>query len=125
MQFKTSYSSLDRPLLPWYMRLVIRTLSVFAVAYGLDGVEIDKFTTAIWVALALGVLNALVKPLLILLTLPFTLFTMGLFLLIINGLVVVLADYWVDGFSLESFGTAILFSILISLTSGLLERLHR
>jgi putative membrane protein len=125
MQFKASFSSGDRPLVPWYVRLIVRTLAVFFTAYLVPGVEVDGFTTAIWVAVVLGVLNATVKPLLILLTLPLTLFTMGIFLLVINGIVVVLADRWIDGFALRDFTAAVVMSLVVSALSAVMERLQR
>jgi len=125
MQFKASFSSGDRPLVPWYVRLIVRTLAVFFTAYLVPGVEVDGFTTAIWVAVVLGVLNATVKPLLILLTLPLTLFTMGIFLLVINGIVVVLADRWIDGFALQDFTAAVVMSVVVSALSAVMERLQR
>ncbi len=125
MQFKASFSSGDRPLVPWYVRLIVRTLAVFLTAYLVPGVEVDGFTTAIWVAVVLGVLNATVKPLLILLTLPLTLFTMGIFLLVINGIVVVLADRWIDGFALRDFTAAVVMSVVVSALSAVMERLQR
>ena len=125
MQFKASFSSGDRPLVPWHVRLIVRTLAVFFTAYLVPGVEVDGFTTAIWVAVVLGVLNATVKPLLILLTLPLTLFTMGIFLLVINGIVVVLADRWIDGFALRDFTAAVVMSVVVSALSAVMERLQR
>ena len=125
MQFKASFSSGDRPLVPWYVRLIVRTLAVFFTAYLVPGVEVDGFTTAIWVAVVLGVLNATVKPLLILLTIPLTLFTMGIFLLVINGIVVVLADRWIDGFALRDFTAAVVMSVVVSALSAVMERLQR
>jgi putative membrane protein len=125
MQFKASFSSGDRPLVPWHVRLIVRTLAVFFTAYLVPGVEVDGFTTAIWVAVVLGVLNATVKPLLILFTLPLTLITMGIFLLVINGLVVVLADRWIDGFELRDFTAAVVMSVVVSVLSAVMERLQR
>jgi len=125
MQFKASFSSGDRPLVPWYVRLIVRTLAVFFTAYLVPGVDVDGFTTAIWVAVVLGLLNATVKPLLILLTLPLTLFTMGIFLLVINGIVVVLADRWIDGFALRDFTAAVVMSLVVSALSAVMERLQR
>jgi len=125
MQFKASFSSGDRPLVPWHVRLIVRTLAVFFTAYLVPGVDVDGFTTAIWVAVVLGLLNATVKPLLILLTLPLTLFTMGIFLLVINGIVVVLADRWIDGFALRDFTAAVVMSVVVSALSAVMERLQR
>ncbi len=125
MQFNASFSSGDRPLVPWHVRLIVRTLAVFFTAYLVPGVEVDGFTTAIWVAVVLGLLNATVKPLLILLTLPLTMITMGIFLLVINGIVVVLADRWIDGFALRDFTAAVVMSVVVSVLSAVMERLQR
>jgi putative membrane protein len=125
MQFKASFSSGDRPLVPWHVRLIVRTLAVFFTAYLVPGVEVDGFTTAIWVAVVLGLLNATVKPLLILLTLPLTIVSMGIFLLVINGIVVVLADRWIDGFELRDFTAAVIMSVVVSVLSAVMERLQR
>ena len=111
--------------MPWHVRLIVRTLAVFFTAYLVPGVDVDGFTTAIWVAVVLGLLNATVKPLLILLTLPLTLFTMGIFLLVINGIVVVLADRWIDGFALRDFTAAVVMSLVVSALSAVMERLQR
>jgi putative membrane protein len=105
--------------------LIVRTLAVFFTAYLVPGVEIDTLTTAIWVAVVVGLLNATVKPLLILLTLPLTFLTLGLFLVVINGIVVLLADRWIDGFKLENFTAAVVMSIVMSVLGSLMERLQR
>ncbi|MGB4561115.1 MAG: phage holin family protein [Schleiferiaceae bacterium] len=105
----------------WGIRFVIRTLSVFATAYLLPGVELAQFTTAIWVSLALAVLNVTVRPLLILFTIPLTLFTLGLFLLVINAMLVLLASDWVDGFTVHGFWSALVFSMVMTLVSSILE----
>lgn len=92
-------------------------------AWILPGVHIDDYFTGIAVALVLAFLNAFLKPLLVLFTLPATLFTFGLFLVVINALIIVLADGIVPGFEVDGFGWALLFSILLSLTTSLFERL--
>lgn len=125
MQYKASFSSSDRPRLPWHLLLIVRTLAVFFTAYLVPGVEIDTLTTAIWVAVVVGLLNATVKPLLILLTLPLTFMTLGLFLLVINGIVLLMADRWIDGFELENFTAAVVMSIVMSLLGSVMERLQR
>ena len=105
----------------WGTRFIIRTLSVFATAYFLPGVELAAFTTAIWVSLALAVLNVTIRPLLILLTIPLTLVTLGLFLLAINAVVVLLASDWVQGFTVHGFWAALAFSMVMTLVSSVLE----
>jgi putative membrane protein len=106
------------------MRLILRLLVIAAVAFILaqilPGVEVDGYTTALWFAVVLGLLNAFLKPLLIILTLPITLFTLGLFLFVINTVIVLLASEWVNGFEIESFGSGLLFSLLLSIITSLL-----
>lgn len=102
-------------------RLLINALAVFIIAYLLSGVTVDGYTGAIIVAIVLSLLNLLVKPFLVILTLPVTVLTLGLFLLVINALIIVLADKLIDGFSVSSFWTAVLFSILLSMLQSLLQ----
>ncbi len=94
---------------------LVNALVIIVVAYILPGVHIENFLTALVVALVLGVLNLLVKPLLIVLTLPITLITFGLFLLVINALLILLTDLIVPGFQVDGFWWAVLFSFLVSL----------
>lgn len=103
------------------LKVIITSLAVFLAAYLLKGVYLAGFPTAILVAIVMAFLNAFLRPILIVLTIPVTLLTLGLFLLVINGVTVLLADYILDGFSVNSFGTAILFSIIVSITSWILE----
>jgi putative membrane protein len=99
-------------------RLVVSSLAVFVADWLLPGVTIDSFTTAIGVAVVLGILNATLKPLLIIITIPLTFLSLGLFLLIINAIIIGVADQWVDGMHVSSTWTAILFSFLISTISS-------
>lgn len=99
-------------------RLVVSSLAVFVADWLLPGVTIDSFATAIGVAIVLGILNATLKPLLIIITIPLTFFSLGLFLLIINAIIIGVADQWVDGMHVSSAWTAILFSFLISTISS-------
>jgi putative membrane protein len=102
------------------IRIIISALVAFGLSYILKGVHIDGFITAIIVALVLAILNALVKPILILLTLPITIITLGLFLFVINALIILLCDKLIDGFSVDGFWWALLFSILLSIVSSVL-----
>ena len=86
----------------------------------LTGVNIDNFWTAIVVAIVLSIFNVVVKPLLIILTLPATILTFGLFLFAINALILLLADYTVDGFEIDGFWWAILLSFLLSVLNSLM-----
>ncbi len=104
------------------MNFIIRILASAAVAYllsmVLSGVHIDGFTTAIIFALVLALLNAIVKPLLILLTLPFTIITLGLFLFVINAFIIIIADKFIDGIRIDGFFWALLFSLILSIFSA-------
>lgn len=84
-------------------------------------VHVDSNLSALWVALALAFLNSIVKPLLTLLTIPITIFTFGFFLLIINALIIGIADTMVSGFAVDGFWWALLFSIVLSLCTGFLN----
>jgi len=90
-------------------------LIVIIASYLLPGVHVAGFTTALLVALLLGIFNMLLKPILILLTLPITILTLGLFTVIINGVIVVLVTRFVPGFTVDSFWSAVLFSVVASL----------
>ncbi|MEW4923605.1 phage holin family protein [Algibacter sp. 2305UL17-15] len=105
------------------IRLLLNAIAVFALAHLLSGVQVDSYLTAIIVALVLAVLNLLVKPLLVIFTLPVTILTLGLFLLVINGLMILLADEFINGFSVANIWWAILFSILLSVLQSLLQSL--
>ena len=103
------------------LKLLVSSLAVFFGAFILKGVYLDGFPTAILVALLMGFLNAFLRPILILLTIPITLITFGLFLLVINAIIILLADYALSGFTVDSFYTAVLFSIIVSLITWILE----
>ena len=102
------------------IRFTISVLVLLLTAYLLPGVTIDTFSTAIIIALTLVVINIFVKPFIILLTLPITIFTMGLFLIIINTLCLLLASHIVDGFIINGFWWAFLFSIIYSIIGSFL-----
>ena len=115
-------------------KLFISTFAVLITSYFLDGVtigvnqffkvdspEINKFMTAFLVAVVLAFLNTIVKPILTILSLPITFFTLGLFLLIINAFIILFADKLVDGFKVDGFWTALWFSLVLSIVSAILE----
>ena len=102
------------------LRLLLTALAVIILAKFLPGIGVDTYWTAVIVALVLGILNFIVKPILILLTLPVTIITLGLFLLIINAIIILLADSMVDGFSVDSIWWALLFSLLLSFLQSIL-----
>jgi putative membrane protein len=104
-------------LMPFLVQWCLTSLSLWVASYIFSGLRFAD-AGALWIsALLLGFANALVKPLLILLTLPLTVFTMGLFLLVINALVLMLVSAIVSGFTISSFWTAFFASIFISLFS--------
>jgi putative membrane protein len=105
------------------IRFLIYVVSIFITAYILPGVHIGSIGTAFVVAIVLGILNFLVKPLLIILTLPINILTLGLFTLIINAILILLVSRIVPGFTLDSFLWAIIFSIVLSLIFSFLSRL--
>lgn len=109
------------------MRLIllwlINTVALFAVPYLLQSVSIDDFTTALVAALVLALVNTLIRPILVLLTLPVTLLTLGLFILVINGLMFWVVAQMVGGFHVASFGSAILGALLYSVISWALASL--
>jgi len=109
------------------IRILISTGAVLLTAYLLPSsmVEVDGFKTALLVALAMAFLNAVVKPVMIILTIPATIFTLGLFLLVINALVVMIADHFIDGFQVHGFWSALLFGIILAVVNGVFERLKK
>ena len=102
------------------VNLLIYTISIFAVSYILPGIEVDSFMTALIVAVVMAVLNVTLKPLLILITIPLTVITFGLFLLVVNVLVLYVADALIDGFHIAGFWWALAFSLLVSLVNSIL-----
>jgi putative membrane protein len=95
------------------IRLILSTIAVLVADLVLDGVHLGEFPAALWVAIVLGVLNAVVRPLIILLTLPVTIVTLGIFILVINAGMVLLAARLIDGFRVDGFWSALWFSIVM------------
>jgi putative membrane protein len=103
-------------LLQW----LLMAIAVLLSSYLLPGVTVANFGTAMWVALVLGIVNIILKPLLILITLPITILTLGLFILVINTVLVLLTSALVSGFSVRGFWWGFLFSVVLSVTNYLL-----
>ena len=101
-------------------KILLTAVAVMLVAYILPGVAVANFWTAIVVAIVLGLLRLIVKPILIFLTLPITIVTLGLFLLVINACIILMADYFVGGFIVDSFWWALAFSLLLSFLQSIL-----
>ena len=108
------------------MNFLIKILVIAGVSFGLahvlKGIHIDTFWTAFVFAVVLAILNIFLKPVLILLTLPVTILTLGLFLFVVNALVVLLASRFVNGISIANFWWGLLFSLLLSIISSILDR---
>jgi putative membrane protein len=104
------------------LRIIISAVVAFALSYILSGVHIQSFVTALILAVVLGLLNIFVKPILIILTLPITIFTFGLFLFVINALIILLAAKFVNGFRVDGFWWAFLFSLLLSILTSFLYK---
>jgi putative membrane protein len=103
------------------IRWLITTIAILIVPYLLSGVRVDSLGTALWAAAILGILNALIRPVLFILTLPLTVLTLGLFILVINALMFQLAGALVSGFHVASFWSAFFASIIVSLVSWLMS----
>jgi putative membrane protein len=104
-------------------RWLIATVAIIIVSYILPGVILKGFWTAVVVALVLGLINLIIKPILIILTLPINILTLGLFTIVINALLILLCSAIVDGFSVPSFWVACLFGIILSIISFILSKL--
>lgn len=107
------------------INLLINGFAVFVASYILQGVHVQNFLTAIIVAIVLGIVNTLIKPILLILTLPFTILTLGLFTFIINGLMILLTSAVVPGFKVDGLLWAILFSIVLSIVNSFLHLLTK
>lgn len=115
-----------RTVMGFIVKIIVTGLAVFVADYLLPGVYISSdVKTVIAVAIVLALLNTFVKPILVLLTIPVTLVTLGLFLLIINALMVIWADKLIAGFQVDGWVSAILFSLIVSIVSAVLNRLAK
>jgi putative membrane protein len=106
-------------LLVW----LINTLALIAVAYLMPSIQVSSFGAALLAALVLGLVNAVVRPVLVLLTLPVTILTLGLFIFVLNGLLFWMVGAWLEGFQVGGFWSAVIGAILFSLVSWLLSAL--
>jgi putative membrane protein len=105
------------------LRLIITAFLVVVISYLLKGIVVDSFLAALKVAIVLTLLNFVVKPVLVLLTLPVTILTLGLFLLVINAVIILVCDNLVDGFHVANFWMALFFSIILSVSQSLVFQL--
>lgn len=104
-----------------FLKWLINSVAILISAYIITGVTVTSFWAALWVALLLGLINVTLKPILILLTLPINLLTLGLFTFVINALMILLASTVIQGFHVSGFWVALLFSIVLSIVSYLLN----
>ncbi|HSJ11169.1 MAG TPA: phage holin family protein [Gillisia sp.] len=102
------------------IRLLITAVVVVLLAQFLPGVAVASFGTAVIVAIVLALLNLIVKPILVLFTLPVTVLTLGLFLLVINAVIILLVDAFIAGFNVDGFWVALIFSLLLSIVQSIL-----
>ncbi len=107
----------------YILKILLSAIAVFALANILPGITIENYLTAVIVAIVLGLLNTLIKPILIFFTIPLTILTLGLFLLFINAAIILMADYFVDGFYVSGWLPALLFSLLLTLLQSTLYKL--
>ena len=103
--------------------LVLNAVALLATAYIVPGFSVDNFTTALLAAVVLGVVNTFIKPVLVLLTLPLTIITLGLFIFIVNAIVLRITTLFVPGFSVDGWLPAILGAIVLSIASTILSTL--
>ncbi len=103
------------------IRWIILTIAIIAASYLLEGIHISGFFSAFFAAAALGILNALFRPILLILTLPINVLTLGLFTFVINALMLKMASGVIPGFEVHGFWTAVIGSLIISVISWLLN----
>jgi putative membrane protein len=107
------------------MKIILSALAVYIAAYLVPGIRIDSFMTALVFAIVIGVSNILIKPLLLLLTLPLNILTLGLFTFVVNLIILYLASLLVPGFAITSLLSAVLFSLVQSTINSLLTSLNK
>jgi putative membrane protein len=105
------------------IKVLVTAVAAYIAARLLPGVTIADVKTTLIVALVLALLNAILRPVLVALTIPITVLTLGLFLLIINAIIVKLADWLIDGFTVNGWITAIIFSLVVTIVSFVLNLL--
>ena len=105
------------------IKLLISTIVVFVLSYFLPVVHVTSLTGALMVAVVLGLLNTFLKPILVLLTIPVTFFTLGLFLLVINAIIILICDYFIAEFYVDGFINALMFSVLLSIIQSILNKI--
>lgn len=107
------------------VRWLVNAVAIILAAYILPGVTVSGIGSALILAVVLGLINALIRPLVLILTLPINILTLGLFTLVINALLILLADRITPGFAVSGFWWALLFSLVLSVINGILHSLIR
>jgi len=102
------------------LSILINSISVYITSKLLDGVKLQSFWTAVGVAILLALVNTFIRPVVLFLSLPLTILSLGIFILIINAFMIMVVDYFVEGFKIRSFGWALGFSIIMSIINAVL-----
>lgn len=105
------------------IKLIITTILIVVLSHFLPGINVNSIQTALVVAVVLGLLNVFVKPVLVLLTIPATVLTLGLFLFVINAVIILLVGHFVGGFYVSGFWSALFFSIILSVLQSILNKI--
>lgn len=106
-------------------KILLSSIAVIIASYLIPGIYVDNFFAAVIIAVILSLLNVTIKPLLIVLTIPLTILSLGLFLLAINAVIVLIAGAIVPGFEVDGFWWALVFSLVLSITNSLLSDLSK
>jgi len=118
----TTFETKLNTTMRFILKILISSVIILLTAYLLPGVHVDTIWTAILVAVVLALLNFFLKPLFIILTIPFTILTLGLFLLVINAVIILIADHLIGArFEVDGFWWALLFSLIISAINSLIN----
>lgn len=104
---------------------IISAMVIFSISYIVPGVRVDTFTSALVVALVLGIINAFLKPVLLILTLPINVLSLGLFTLVLNALLILLVDRLVPGFEVGGFFQAFIFGIVLTLANTFINHVYK
>lgn len=118
-------NSKNYPLMKILIQLTVTAIFVVTLANILPGVSVDSFLTSLVVAALLALLNIFVRPLLIIFTLPITVLTFGLFLLVVNALIILICSALISGFEVSGFWAALFFSLLLSIIQSVVRNLSR
>ncbi len=102
-------------------QILVTTLSILIVTYLMPHIHVNSAWDALLLSVVLAGLNMLVRPILVLITLPITILTLGLFLFVVNGINILIADYLMDSFRVDGLWWAVLFSILLTVVNSILE----